>query len=163
MTRWIAPIVLAMGTCLALIGFWWLWTGLDIVQVERGWSAVIAGATMLSAGLVIMVLSAVLHRLGEIASALAPCRPRAPRAQALPSRGRLWPSQPFPRRCHHQVPKQRTKHERHVVGRHVAGESTYVMFSDGTVDAQTPDGVLHFSSLDELRVYADEREAAERS
>lgn len=37
------------------------------------------------------------------------------------------------------------------------------MFSDGTVDAHTPEGVLHFASLDELRVYADEREAAERS
>ena len=162
MTRWIAPIVLAMGTCLALIGFWWLWTGLDIVQVERGWSAVIAGATMLSAWLVIMVLSAVLHRLGEIASALALPSESAARSGAAVARKALTePTLPTP--LSSPSAEAASEAERHVVGRHVAGESTYVMFSDGTVDAQTPDGVLHFSSLDELRVYADEREAAERS
>ena len=45
------------------------------------------------------------------------------------------------------------------MGRHVSGDTTYVMFADGTVEAQTPDGALHFASLDELRAYADEREA----
>ena len=62
------------------------------------------------------------------------------------------------------VPAPAAKHEpdseRQIVGRHVSGDSTYVMFSDGTVEAHTPDGVLHFASLDELRAYADERDAA---
>ena len=158
--RWLAPIVFVAGMALALIGFWWLWTGLDIVQVERGWSAVIGGATILSAGLVIAAIAAVLVRLGEIARALAAVRsPADAPASPQPLTTSVRPVPPPP-----GVPAPAAKHEpdseRQIVGRHVSGDSTYVMFSDGTVEAYTPDGVLHFASLDELRAYADERDAA---
>ena len=45
--------ILLVGLALAVTGIWWVWTGLDIVVTERGWSAVIAGATMLSAGAIV--------------------------------------------------------------------------------------------------------------
>ena len=163
MKRWLARVVFAVGFVLACVGFWWLWTGLDIVQVERGWSAVIGGSTMLSAGLVIVAIAAVLVRLGDIAARLAPQAVVAGHGEAArPKPADVQPKSPPPPPPVAPVPatKHEAESERQIVGRHVSGDSTYVMFSDGTVEAHTPDGVLHFASLDELRAYADERDAA---
>ena len=40
-----------------------------------------------------------------------------------------------------------------VVGTYKSGDNKYVMFSDGSIEAQTPSGVFHFSSLDELKEF----------
>ena len=41
--------------------------------------------------------------------------------------------------------------EPHEVDRHIAGDITYVMFSDGAVEVQTRDGAQRFASLQALR------------
>ena len=43
-------LLLAFGAALAFVGVYWMWSGWDIVQVERGWVSVISGAIMLSGG-----------------------------------------------------------------------------------------------------------------
>lgn len=189
MTKKLAPSVCVGGIVLASIGFWWLWTGLDIVQVERGWSAVIAGATMMSAGFVIMALSAVLWTMQQIVDLLRT------QAQAHHGEGHTGANTPVGAEgqigAEHKIGAEdrvgandevrhapltpasgsmsfdtsaasRSIADQEVVGRHVSGDTTYVMFADGSVDAQTPDGLRHFTSLEALRVYADEREAAVR-
>jgi hypothetical protein len=40
-----------------------------------------------------------------------------------------------------------------VVGTYNSGDNKYVMFSDGSIEAQTPSGVFHFKSLDELKEF----------
>ena len=40
-----------------------------------------------------------------------------------------------------------------VVGRYSSGGNAYVMFSDGSIEAETPSGRHRFSSLDELRAF----------
>ncbi|MFC3265059.1 hypothetical protein ACFOEX_01620 [Camelimonas abortus] len=40
-----------------------------------------------------------------------------------------------------------------VVGSYTAGGVHYVMYADGSIDAQTPDGVRHFSSLEALKAH----------
>lgn len=40
-----------------------------------------------------------------------------------------------------------------VIGTYNSGDNTYVMFSDGSIEAQTPSGVFHFQSLDELKAF----------
>jgi hypothetical protein len=85
-----AWIVFLAGAFLAATGFWWLWTGLDIVQLEKGWSAVIGGATMFSAGCIVAAIAAVLFRLESIAASLRRPAPRrrpaaTPRADAPPA------------------------------------------------------------------------------
>lgn len=40
-----------------------------------------------------------------------------------------------------------------VVGTYNSGENRYVMFSDGSIEAQTPGGVFRFQSLDELKEF----------
>ena len=153
MKRLLAPAALLAGACLAVVGLWWVWTGLDIVQIERGWTAVIAGATMFSAGLVLAGLAAVLLRLGEIADALRKYPLADATAAAIPTA-----KQTEQRPTSDPGPSPESSSE--VVGRHVSGDTTYVMFADGSVEALTPEGVVTFASLDALRAYAEQREAA---
>ena len=40
-----------------------------------------------------------------------------------------------------------------VVGTYNSGDNRYVMFSDGSIEAQTPSGVFRFQSLDELKEF----------
>ena len=40
-----------------------------------------------------------------------------------------------------------------VIGTYNSGENRYVMFSDGSIEAQTPGGVFRFNSLDELKEF----------
>lgn len=40
-----------------------------------------------------------------------------------------------------------------IIGTYNSGDNTYVMFSDGSIEAQTPSGVFHFQSLDELKAF----------
>jgi hypothetical protein len=42
-----------------------------------------------------------------------------------------------------------------VIGRYTSGSTTYVMFADGSIEAETPNGVLHFASLADLKVYVE--------
>lgn len=63
-------VALAAGLVLALLGARWMWTGWDIVQAERGWTAVIAGSAMLSGGLIVAMLAWTIIRLSD-APALA--------------------------------------------------------------------------------------------
>ncbi len=46
-----------------------------------------------------------------------------------------------------------------VVGSYASGGHTYVMFSDGSIEAETPEGVFKFGSLDELKAFIASGEA----
>ena len=56
-------IVFALGLVLAFGGLVAISQGYDIVQVERGWTLVISGATALSAGIVTLALGFVVARI----------------------------------------------------------------------------------------------------
>ncbi|MCJ2011333.1 hypothetical protein [Methylobacterium sp. J-076] len=47
------------------------------------------------------------------------------------------------------------KSERTVVGRYSSGGNTYMMFDDGAIEADTPNGRFTFASLDELKAFVD--------
>jgi hypothetical protein len=47
--------------------------------------------------------------------------------------------------------------EAKVIGRYTSGDTNYVMFSDGSIEAQTPDGAMRFGSLIELRRFVEQR------
>lgn len=64
-------LVVVAGTGLVAWGGYLHWTGWLIVQVERGWSSVIAGAVFLSAGMVMLTVAALMSRLDRIARSLA--------------------------------------------------------------------------------------------
>ncbi|MDE2363639.1 MAG: hypothetical protein KGM42_13250 [Hyphomicrobiales bacterium] len=74
MKKAIDALLLVLGLALALAGFWWMWTGWDIVQAERGWASVIAGSVMLSGGLITFAIawSAFSNRGAPVVVASAP-------------------------------------------------------------------------------------------
>lgn len=53
MLKW---VIMAAGAALTIWGYWWGWTGWSIVEVERGWSAVISGAMVFAAGVVTLAI-----------------------------------------------------------------------------------------------------------
>ena len=59
-------LVLALGTLLSLSGAFAIYAGYGIIQVERGWAGVIAGATALSGGIVTIALGFILHSLSGL-------------------------------------------------------------------------------------------------
>ncbi|BAU92230.1 hypothetical protein MPPM_3625 [Methylorubrum populi] len=52
-------------------------------------------------------------------------------------------------------PERATADERHAVGSYASGANTYVMFSDGSIEADTPRGRFTFGSLDELKNFVN--------
>ena len=58
--------VTALGVVLAICGVVAMVGGWDIIQVERGWSLFIGGATALAGGAVVIALGQVVFRLDEI-------------------------------------------------------------------------------------------------
>jgi hypothetical protein len=54
-----------------------------------------------------------------------------------------------------QPPSSAPAAEPAVIGRYTSGNTTYVMFADGSIEAETPTGVLHFASLADLKVYVE--------
>ena len=44
-----------------------------------------------------------------------------------------------------------------IVGRYSSGDTNYLMFADGSIEAQTPDGVMRFASLTELKRFVEKR------
>jgi hypothetical protein len=54
------------------------------------------------------------------------------------------------------VPEPRREPEtREIVGKYASGGNTYVMFADGSIEAETPQGRFTFASLDELKAFVD--------
>jgi hypothetical protein len=45
-----------------------------------------------------------------------------------------------------------------ITGRYSSGDTNYIMFDDGSIEAQTPDGVMRFASLVELRRFVEQRQ-----
>lgn len=50
-----------------------------------------------------------------------------------------------------------------VVGSYSAGENAYLMYSDGSIQADTPEGRFRFDSLDDLKTYVAEGERKARA
>ena len=111
MTKWLA---LALGALLALGGAVSLWNGIDVIQSERGWASVIAGATALAGGVVTFGIFLVIRELQAIRASLmmvleseplpasAPAAPASPAvaveppAPAVAAPPVVWPVEPAP-------------------------------------------------------------------
>ena len=74
MRKW---VVLALGAVLAAGGLVSIWQGSDIIQIERGWTEVIAGTVALAGGVVTLALYAVIAELELMASANLARKPPA--------------------------------------------------------------------------------------
>jgi hypothetical protein len=204
------------GLLLAAAGAVAMWTGWDMIVIERGWSLFIAGAVAVSGGVVTVALGRVVGALGRLAepaaitaaaaapvteeaatpagrpaepamtAAVAPppiahaaqtaapapvvaasvIAPPAPEPVAPPPppppveeppemaalRQKLGYSRGGRPRFSERAPApEAVKPEPTEVDRYTAGESTYVMMSDGSVVVHSPEGVQRYASLAVLK------------
>jgi hypothetical protein len=63
-------LVLALGAVLSICGALSIYFGYGIVEVERGWTGVIAGATALTGGIIVIALGLVIKSLGDLRATL---------------------------------------------------------------------------------------------
>jgi hypothetical protein len=138
--------VTVLGLALAVAGIYGMWTGWDYIQLERGWSLFIGGATAVSGGVVTIALGRAIGVLGRIADQ-APATQTSAQQKPLdkesiapaPSTDR----EPAAARAPAKPPVE--------VDRYSAGGSVYVMYSDGSVEVHTDGRSQRYPSLAALR------------
>ncbi|GBU17986.1 MULTISPECIES: hypothetical protein [Methylobacterium] len=79
--------------------------------------------------------------------------PVAPAAEETPLRPALATEEPLPAPEETAPEPEAAPAAREVVGTYASGGNTYVMFSDGVIEAETPRGRYTFGSLDELKAF----------
>lgn len=85
----------------------------------------------------------------------------APRGEELREPEEETPAEPVLEPAEEREPETASEQERAeepetakaVIGTYNSGDNHYVMFSDGSIEAQTPQGLFHFNSLDELKEF----------
>jgi len=139
--------VTLLGLALALSGAYGMWAGWDYIQLERGWSLFIAGATAVSGGVVTIALGRAIGVMGRIADRAQATQPSAETESvaAAALEAASAPQQPAPAK---PPPSAEPPVE---VDRYVAAGSIYVMFSDGSVEVHTDGRARRYPSLAALR------------
>lgn len=170
------------GLLLAGAGVYSMWTGWDLILLERGWSLFISGAVMVSGGVVTMALGRVIAHMARFAAqparaAVAPEEREAPaqtavetpaarpKADIRPPRTEAAPA-PAPKPVE-QAPEakptvvsdlfkamRKAEAPPTEVDRYDAGDSTYIMMSDGSVEVLSPNGRQRYPSLAALKADA---------
>lgn len=132
--------------------------GAPIIQIERGYTMVLAGTMGVCSGILLLAVSLAAQRLGRAAQELVRIRDRLHRMEmpnspptlvAMPSAPPQPPAFPSPP----LGGGYGSPGEASVVGQYASGGNSYVMYSDGSVHADTPTGKHRFRSLDELRAF----------
>ena len=94
----------------------------------------------------------------------APDRPAAPEPVRAPERRAVSANEApqaapkeaadqLPTEAADQLPTEAADQLPTVVGTYSSGGNTYVMYSDGSIQAQTPTGFYRFDTLDELKAF----------
>ncbi|WP_442753537.1 hypothetical protein ACNHKD_11040 [Methylocystis sp. JAN1] len=175
--------VSALGLALAAGGLYAMWTGWDMILLERGWSLFIAGSVALSGGVVTIALGRVIAHLARLGAGVMAAAALVPRGEAEPS-----PSPPAHAQTGESAPQAKpenasakvelakdpdkafegpdfssiigapAKEESIEVDRYTAGDATYVMMSDGSVEVRSSSGTQRYTSLAALRADAEARQ-----
>ena len=157
--------VTALGFVLFACGILAMISGWDIVQVERGWSLFLGGASLVAGGVVVVALGQVIARLDEIVTiagrgghetrvAITQTHQRdSLRRASTPNQPLEELSEPAAT-ARESAPEAASGSESVEIDRYESGDVTYVMYSDGAVDVRTAEGVHRYASLAELRAQA---------
>ena len=138
--------------------------GAPIIQVERGWAMVIAGSVAATGGALLLGVAVATQRLGRVAREVIALRLALPEIAAL---NVPEVAAPMPDPDHALPPRVapgfrdeppaslvlRAPEGAGIVGQYRSGGNAYVMYSDGSIHADTPSGQHRFQSLDELKSF----------
>jgi hypothetical protein len=162
-----------IGAFLVVCGFVSLATSVNLVPTEMGMLYAVSGVILVGSGGVALTVAALIARIDSIsapprrkaAKAEAP-EPPAPPAEAPPAAATEEDDEVNLNRSGH-LPSLRSVEEAlvepeaspQIVGRYAAGGANYVIFSDGTIEAETENGGYRFGSMEEFKAYLAGRQA----
>lgn len=169
--------VILCGVLLACGGLYAMASGWEYVQLERGWSQFIAGSVGLSGGVVTVAIGRLIRVLTanerfappERRAHAAPVRPSEPRTETDNARAPVATWKPATMIDHPSGPTDRSLESAqappapapapapHEIDRYAAGDSTYVMMSDGSVEVHSPTDVRRYPTIAALRADAEIR------
>ncbi len=164
-----------LGVTMMVAGLAAIYSGALFVGIERGWTMVVSGSVGFSAGAILLGLGAALRRLKRIEKATKrlagvfdalpfasanpeaenrPAAPPIPSAAPIPTAPDVAPEpETAPSVTAEPAAAPELPAPDKVVGTYQAGGSSYVMFADGSIRAQTPSGEHRFGSMDEFKAF----------
>ena len=167
-----AILSFAIGALLTVCGFGSLAVSVNLVPTEMGMLYALSGVILLGCGGISLSVAAMIARIDRI---VAP-RPRA--AEREPESPPAPPAEPAPRGPSEDDDEVNLNRSGHlpslreveqalaepegppvIVGRYAAGGANYLIFSDGTIEAETDTGGYRFASMSELKAYLANRKS----
>ena len=162
-----------VGALLVVCGFGALAASVNLVPTEMGMLYALSGVILIGCGGISLSVAALIARIDRI---VAP-RPRA--AEPEPESPPAPPVEPAPRRESEDDDEVNLNRSGHlptlrevedaiaepegppaIVGRYAAGGAKYVIFSDGTIEAETDNGGFRFASMSEFKSYLASRKSS---
>jgi hypothetical protein len=162
-----ALLTLILGLIPLALGLAGLAVSIDLVPTEMGRLYAESGVIFLSSSFVVLAVAAMIHRMDRIS---------APRTRAAPAPAPVAVPPPaeapaaaedddinLNRSGHlpslHAVEEALAEPEAgpHVIGRYSAGGAQYMVYSDGTIEAESDEGGLRFASMAEFKAYVAAR------
>jgi hypothetical protein len=172
-------LLFLLGVILIIAAGWGFVASLDLLTTQIGLLYALSAAIAAAAGLVILSLGVVVHRVdalrkailrqGEVASRreanlnVAPpvsVDAEAP-AEAVEADEAIEPppvvAEPPPIAADAAALDEAEPAPLTLVGRYSAGGANYSIFSDGSIEAETDQGAFHFASMSEFKAYVAAR------
>jgi hypothetical protein len=140
-----AILIFVLGAALFAAGGYLVFLSVDLVPTEMGLFYAMSAVILISASAIVLAMAALIFRLDRIA---AP-RPKAP---APPSADVAPPPAPEV-----VTSVAAPEAEPEIIARYNAAGAKYVLFANGAIEAETPDGGMRFASMDEFKAYVASR------
>jgi hypothetical protein len=141
-----AILIFVLGAALFAAGGYMAFLSVDLVPTEMGLFYALSGVILISASAIVAAVAALIFRLDRIA---APRRPKAPAPGS--------PEQAAPPPPDAEANAVALETEPEILARYNAAGAKYVLFANGAIEAETPDGGMRFASMDEFKAYIASR------
>ncbi len=168
-----ALFAFALGALLCLAGLASSWASLNLVPTEMGLLYGVCAAVLTGCGAIVLAIGALIVRIGALRFEPPP-KPTQVEPTPEPSRiepalaapvvepdigplDNFEPSVQAPSRQEPPDGAKFVKSDPQVIGRYAAGGANYVIFSDGTIEAETEDGPMRFTTMNDFRSHIAKR------
>ena len=146
-----AIFVFTLSLILAIAGFGGLFASVDLMPTEIGLLYAGCGVILISASFIVAAIGALIVRLGALASAVED----EVAAEDSTNDPRHLPTL-------HEMEEAIARPEAAptLVGRYSAGGASYMIFSDGTIEAETSQGAYRFASMGDFKAFLSKNKEA---
>ena len=143
-------LIFVLGAALFAAGGYLVFLSVDLVPTEMGLFYALSGVILISAGAIVAAVAALIFRLDRIAAPRRPKTPASSSPDAITPATERFETSP-------NVSVVASDAEPEIIARYNAAGAKYVLFANGAIEAETPDGGMRFASMDEFKAYVASR------